>query len=72
MLHTGFTTTLYRINRLKLFWYDDLRRYTNERSAYLRNVRDRIETPWQQWELAQRCSSTSKVDVKQALIERGA
>lgn len=44
---------LYRINRLKLFWYDDLRHYTNERSLYLRTVRDRIEEAWQQWELTQ-------------------
>lgn len=71
--HRFLQRVLYRINRLKLFWYDDLRRYTNERSAYLRNVRDRIETPWQQWELAQLdVAALQKVDVKQALIERGA
>ena len=44
---------LYRVNRLKLFWYDDLGRYENERSAYLRGVRDRVEAAWQPWELAQ-------------------
>ena len=44
---------LYRVNRLKLFWYDDLRGYENERSAYLRSVRDRVEAAWQDWELAQ-------------------
>lgn len=71
--HRFLQRVLYRINRLKLFWYDDLRRYTNERSAYLRHVRDRIETPWQQWELAQLdVAALQKVDVKQALIERGA
>jgi hypothetical protein len=71
--HRFLQRVLYRVNRLKLFWYDDLRRYTNERSAYLRNVRDRIETPWQQWELAQLdVAALQKVDVKQALIERGA
>jgi hypothetical protein len=44
---------LYRVNRLKLFWYDDLRHYANERSTYLSSVRDRIETVWQRWEMAQ-------------------
>ncbi len=68
--HRFLQRVLYRINRLKLFWYDDLRRYTNERSAYLRDVRDRIETPWQEWELAQiDVAALQKVDVKQALID---
>ncbi len=44
---------LYRINRLKFFWYDDLDRYNNERSEYLRKVRKRIESAWQTWELLQ-------------------
>lgn len=71
--HRFLQRVLYRINRLKLFWYDDLRRYTNERSAYLRHVRDKIETPWQQWELAQLdVEALQKVDVKQALVSRGA
>jgi hypothetical protein len=71
--HRFLQRVLYRINRLKLFWYDNLRRYTNERSAYLRSVRDRIETPWQQWELVQLdVAALQKVDVKQALIERSA
>ncbi|PPS44784.1 iron-containing redox enzyme family protein [Chroococcidiopsis sp. TS-821] len=43
---------LYRINRLKLFWYDNLRHYANERSIYLHLCREKIETAWQQWELA--------------------
>lgn len=50
--HLFLQRVLYRINRLKLFWYDDLRRYTNERSAYLRDVRERIEAAWQGWELS--------------------
>lgn len=41
---------LYRINRLKLFWYDDLRNYANETSPYLFSVRSRIEMAWQNWE----------------------
>ncbi len=70
--HRFLQRVLYRINRLKLFWYDDLRRYTNERSAYLRAVRDRIEESWQQWELAQLDIAMLQgvEDVKQALLER--
>ena len=71
--HLFLQRVLYRINRLKLFWYDDLRHYTNERSTYLQSVRDRIEESWQQWELAQvDVASLQQKDVKQALIERAA
>jgi hypothetical protein len=42
--------TLYRVNRLGLFWYDDPRHYVNERSPYLMAVRERIERAWQEWE----------------------
>lgn len=42
--------TLYRIYRMKLFWYDDLRNYVNERSMVLLELHDRIERPWQAWE----------------------
>jgi hypothetical protein len=31
---------LYRINRLMLFWYDDLRAYENERSPYVLALRN--------------------------------
>lgn len=63
---------LYRINRLNLFWYDDLRRYTNERSYYLQRVRDRIEASWQAWEMAQfDLEHFKRMDVNQALLERG-
>ncbi len=41
---------LYRINRLKLFWYDDLENYTNEDSSYLFGIQNRIESVWQDWE----------------------
>ena len=50
--HLFLQRVLYRINRLKLFWFDDLEHYDNERSDYLRAIRERIEAPWQQWELA--------------------
>jgi len=71
--HLFLQRILYRINRLQLFWYDDLRHYTNERSVYLHHLRATIETPWQAWELAQLdVDALQQVDVKQALIERAA
>lgn len=69
--HRFVQRILYRINRLKLFWYDDLRHYTNERSPYLYSCRDQIEAAWQKWELAQiDVAALQKLNVKQALIER--
>ncbi|MEH2464426.1 iron-containing redox enzyme family protein [Nostoc sp.] len=69
--HRFVQRILYRINRLKLFWYDDLQHYTNERSPYLYSCRDQIEAAWQKWELAQiDVAALQKLDVKQALIER--
>lgn len=64
---------LYRINRLKLFWYDDLRHYINERSLYLQKVRNQIEASWQEWELAQiDVAALQELDVNRALTERAA
>ncbi|GAA6619848.1 iron-containing redox enzyme family protein [Scytonema sp. NUACC26] len=72
--HLFLQRVLYRINRLNLFWYDDLRHYVNERSFYLYKIRDRIETAWQEWELSQLdVKALQQLDVKsaqQALIER--
>jgi hypothetical protein len=51
--HLFLHRILYRINRLKFFWYDDLNRYTNERSLYLQTIRNQIEAAWQAWELSQ-------------------
>ncbi|RUT01080.1 hypothetical protein DSM106972_070860 [Dulcicalothrix desertica PCC 7102] len=69
--HRFLQRILYRINRLYLFWYDDLQNYENERSLYLQRVRNSIETAWQKWELAQiDVESLQKLDVKQALIDR--
>ncbi|MBV9385038.1 MAG: iron-containing redox enzyme family protein [Chroococcidiopsidaceae cyanobacterium CP_BM_ER_R8_30] len=66
--HLFLQRVLYRINRLKLFWYDDLRHYTNERSIYLRTVRDHIEEAWQQWELTHLdVKAYQEMDVKQTL-----
>ncbi|MBW4628685.1 MAG: iron-containing redox enzyme family protein [Brasilonema octagenarum HA4186-MV1] len=71
--HRFLQRILYRINRLNLFWYDDLSHYVNERSPYLYKVRDQIETAWQEWELGQiDVAALQQLDVKQALIERGA
>ncbi len=70
--HRFLQRILYRINRLNLFWYDDLRHYTNERSLYLMQVRDYIETAWQKWELSQvDVAALQRLDVKEALIARG-
>lgn len=50
--HMFLQRTLYRINRLAFFWFDDLENYSNDRSIYLAQLRDRIEEPWQAWELS--------------------
>lgn len=71
--HRFLQRILYRINRLKLFWYDDLRHYINERSFYLNAVRETIETTWQQWEASQlEVSAYAPMDVEQALKDRTA
>lgn len=71
--HRFIQRVLYRINRLNLFWYDDLRNYSNERSPYLYKVRDQIETVWQQWELESfDIEAYQKADVKQAVLDRSA
>jgi hypothetical protein len=65
---------LYRINRLNFIWYKDLNEYTNERSLYVRWVRDRIEEPWQAWEsdrLDLSVKNLSTNEIKSALIARG-
>lgn len=64
---------LYRINRLKLFWYDDLHNYDSERSAYLHQLRDRIEQAWQAWELSfLDVVALSGENVGEALLRRAA
>lgn len=68
--HRFLQRVLYRINRLKLFWYDDLRHYTNERSFYLQAIRNQIEDAWQQWEIAQLdLVAYQAMDVRQTLID---
>ena len=63
---------LYRINRLKLFWYDDLENYANENSQYLFGIQNQIESAWQDWESSQiNAESLSTVaEVRKALRER--
>jgi hypothetical protein len=51
--HAFLQRTLYRINRLMLFWFDDLHHYDNDRSPYLHRLRAKIEDAWQTWELSQ-------------------
>ncbi len=71
--HLFLQRVLYAINRLKLFWYDDLDNYDNERSLYLRSVRERIETRWQRWEMEKHATVTLRnLDVSSALRERAA
>ncbi|WP_254174109.1 iron-containing redox enzyme family protein [Planktothrix pseudagardhii] len=71
LAHLFLQRILYRINRLNLFWYDDLKHYSNERSYYLNWVRDRIEEVWQTWENAQfDLEEYKQQDIKQALNER--
>jgi hypothetical protein len=71
--HLFLQRVLYGINRLKLFWYDDLRHYSNERSLYLSSLCQQIEAAWQNWELAQiDVAALQQVDVKDALIKRAA
>ena len=69
--HLFLQRILYRINRLKLFWYDDLQSYINEDSFYLQKLRYRIESVWQRWEIAQLDVESFKgIDVKKVLHEK--
>ncbi|HEX6437636.1 MAG TPA: iron-containing redox enzyme family protein, partial [Candidatus Binatia bacterium] len=64
---------LYQINRLKLFWFDDLRNYDNERSDYLCQLRDRIERAWQAWELSMlNLAALRREKVRDGLLRRAA
>lgn len=60
--HLFLQRVLYRVNRLKFFWYDDLSNYKNEDSDYLRQVQQRIEAAWEPWELAQLAAERSCED----------
>jgi hypothetical protein len=60
---------LYKINRLKLFWDDDLKNYSNENSRFLFDLRSDIESKWSAWEEKQ-IVIDRPTDVTQALCER--
>ncbi len=69
--HLFLQRILYQINRLNLFWYDDLQNYKNERSFYLQRLRNRIEHAWQAWEINQLdVVQIQQLDVRQALKDR--
>jgi len=69
--HLFIQRILYHINRLKLFWYDELNKYSNENSRFLFDLRTKIEKKWSAWEENQIPSeSLQEVDVFQALCER--
>jgi hypothetical protein len=72
--HLFLQRVLYRINRLKFFWYDDFSNYKNERSDYLRRVQHRIEAAWEAWELDQLSfkGSSEEGDVFAGLRRRAA
>jgi hypothetical protein len=45
--------SLYELNRIKIFWFDDPERYVNERSTVLAELHAELEAPWQAWLLRQ-------------------
>jgi len=72
--HLFLQRVLYRINRLKFFWYDELSNYKNESSKYLREVQLRIESLWEPWERSQIAfaSNVEKDNVADGLSIRAA
>jgi hypothetical protein len=48
--HLFIQRLLYHINRLKIFWYDELGNYANENSTFLFSLHLKIENAWQAWE----------------------
>ena len=69
--HLFIQRILYRINRLKLFWYDKLNNYSNEDSCFTFGLRKKIEKKWSAWEENQISSeSLQEVNVFRALCER--
>ncbi len=69
--HLFLQRVLYRINRLKLFWYDDLENYANEDSVYVFSIRKQIESAWQSWEESELdAESLTPTTVRKALKDR--
>lgn len=67
--HLFLQRILYRINRLKLFWYDELDNYANEDSNFLFLLRMKIENAWQDWEESNIVMRTTG-DLHKALRDR--
>jgi hypothetical protein len=67
--HLFVQRCLYKINRLKLFWDDDLKNYSNENSRFLFNLRSDIENQWSAWEEKQIIIERLN-DPSQALCDR--
>ncbi|MBT3921585.1 MAG: iron-containing redox enzyme family protein [Nitrospina sp.] len=67
--HLFLQRVLYRINRLKLFWYDPLDNYANEDSSFLFSLRMKIENAWQGWEDGNNIMHPSG-DLRMALRDR--
>ena len=73
MAHLFLQQVLYRINRLKLFWFDPLSNYDNEQSVYLNTIRHRIENAWQAWELGSlNIAAVRGEDPSEGLVRRSA
>jgi len=69
--HLFLQRVLYYINRLKLFWFDDLKNYTNEDSEILFSIRKRIETEWMECELNHiRTNLLDSLNYEEALSKR--
>ena len=69
--HLFLQRILYRINRLKLFWYDSLENYANEDSSFLFSLRLKIENAWQDWEEGNSAQHDSgNLQVSNALHDR--
>jgi hypothetical protein len=49
--HLFLQRVLYYINRLNLFWFDDIENYINDDSTALFSLSKQIETEWAKWEL---------------------
>jgi hypothetical protein len=67
--HLFLQRLLYRINRLKLFWYDELENYVNEDSTFLFTLRLKIENAWQAWE-ENNFSQQKTGDLNEAIRDR--
>lgn len=65
--------SLYELNRLKLYWFDDPQQYVNERSTALADLHAALESPWQAWLLRQSTrGAPAASDVAQTIRARAA